>query len=135
MPDKLTDVADNSVGKITDSEIVKALECCNTEYEDYQCPHCPLLHKGCKKALVQNALDLINRLQAEKEELVGNADKLKAELFDKTEQLKTAKTEAYEEFAEWLKEAFSDFDELLERITPENIYKAIDDFFERKGVE
>ena len=31
--------------------------------------------------------DKINRLQAEKEELVGNIDKLKAELFDKTEQL------------------------------------------------
>lgn len=55
--------------KLTDSKIVKALECCNTEYDGYQCPHCPLIHKGCKKALIQNALDLINRLQAENERL------------------------------------------------------------------
>ena len=46
---------------MTDKEIIQALECCNTEYDDYQCPHCPMLHKGCKKELVQQSLDLINR--------------------------------------------------------------------------
>lgn len=126
--------------KLTDRETVKALS--NMTYGGHYCAKCKYDNgkgedrcglKGCK--IARYALDLINRLQAEKEELVGNIDKLKAELFDKTEQLKTAKTEAYEEFAEWLKEVFSDFDELLERITPENIYKAIDDFLKEKECE
>lgn len=101
MPDKLTDVTDNNVGKITDSEIVKAYEdkvnligSMTSVYLDEE--------DGLDLyEVMSNALDLINRLQAEKEELVGNIDKLKAELFNKTEQLKTAKAEAYEEFAEW----------------------------------
>jgi len=50
--------------KLTDNDIIKALECCNTEYDDYQCPHCPMLHKGCKKELIKQSLDLINRLMA-----------------------------------------------------------------------
>ena len=78
--------------KLTDSEIVKALECCRDI--DIKCETCQLwTDSECTKVLYQATIDLINRLQAEKEELVGNNDRLKAELFDKTEQLKTAKVE------------------------------------------
>ena len=81
MPDKLTDNLSNKSpilsNNLTDNEIKKALECCNTEYEDYQCPHCPLLHKGCKKALIQNAFDLINRQQAENEEFKAINESIK----------------------------------------------------------
>ena len=96
--------------------------------------------KGCDSKVwsieiykLENALDLINCLQAEEEELVGNNDKLKAEIERlkscvKTEEevreiakrtmeplvkeitreqidiaVKLAKTEAYKEFAEKLK--------------------------------
>ncbi len=74
MPDKklIDNLSNNSPilsNSLSDSEIKKALECCNTKLEDYQCPHCPLLHKGCKKALIQNALDLINRQKAEVENI------------------------------------------------------------------
>ena len=90
MPDKkLTDVTDNKFGEMSDSEIVKALECCIKWKRKGDCAKCPLYEsdKLCVKEIRILALDLINRLQAEKEELVGNIDKLKAELFDKTEQL------------------------------------------------
>ena len=81
--------------KTTDNEIVKALECCNSEY--YECPHCPLLHKGCKKTLLQNALDLINRQKAEIERLKTN---LNIELENyATEYDNKIKAEAYKEFA------------------------------------
>lgn len=47
MPDKLTDVTDNKVGKITDSEIVKALDICSKSnngcsYSKYSCKDCYL---------------------------------------------------------------------------------------------
>ena len=109
---------------MTDNEVVKALECCNTEYDEYQCPHCPLLHKGCKKALIQNALDLINRLKEKNEKLeeeVGKeftcfvGDPHKVEHCPYLEELETAKTEAYKEFAERL------FEEKLAVILLENV--------------
>ena len=77
--------------KLTDKEIANALECC-LDVSDSTCKNCPLFNitnstMVCSKIATKFALDLINRLQEENEELVGNIDKLKAELFDKTEQL------------------------------------------------
>lgn len=112
--------------KLTDSEIVKALECCNTEYEDYQCPHCPLLHKGCKKALVQNALDLINHLQAENERLKKENTDLDGANILLVATLKNAQTEAYKEFAERLKAVYEGFDDKNEVILYSNLLTAID---------
>ena len=54
--------------KLTDSEVVKALECCTTNVAS--CKDCPAFVKvdrsNCKKYF-RGALDLINRLQAENE--------------------------------------------------------------------
>ena len=61
MPDK----------KLTDNEIVKALECCKYEY-DTKCELCCYnfySRTGCRSELRRNALDLINRLQEENERL------------------------------------------------------------------
>lgn len=65
MPDKkLTDVTDIKVGKMTDSEIVKALECCINS----NCGECPMIDTdNCD--LDKLTLDLINRLQADKKNL------------------------------------------------------------------
>lgn len=67
MPDK----------KLTDSEIVKALECCYTT--GTPCEKCPLCDVDeCNDVLMAEYVkDLINRLQAENKELVGNIDRLK----------------------------------------------------------
>ena len=57
MPDKLTDL-----------EIKKAIECHIT----IDCDNCPLKNAGyCTKVLMENAIDLINRL----EERCGNNDR------------------------------------------------------------
>ena len=127
--------------KLTDSEIVRALDICakstnGCSHGEHTCEDCYLNGQPmCSAVLLQDAKNLINHLRIENEtvkalngRLVVLADRFRSEL-------KTAKAEAYEEFAEWLKEAFSDFNELLERITPKNIYKAIDDFLKEKGVE
>lgn len=57
--------------KLTNNEIIKALECCkNCESCDYETTDCPLgKEMECRSILAEYALDLINRLQAEKQDL------------------------------------------------------------------
>ena len=69
----LTDVTDNKVGKMTDNEIIKALKCCvftqscAFDEDKFYCHHG--YSKFCDKALLDDALDLINRQKAEIERL------------------------------------------------------------------
>ena len=81
--------------KLTDNEIIKALEdeIHFAEYVDSD--YC----SNVNLEIIKSALDLINRLQAEKEELVGNNDKLKAEI----ERL----TNAYKQCA-WERDVFAE---------------------------
>ena len=115
MPDK----------KLTDNEIVKALECMlgihNQDIEfSIDCRGCAfdgdtLCCENCSDGIAKAALDLINRLQAENEELKsaingfrGYEDKIKAE--------------AYKEFAERVKlEFYYEFDELIPSIMADRI--------------
>lgn len=68
--------------KPTDNEIKKALEC----RVKGKCPECPYFHSfpcdKCKK-LDKDALDLINRLQAENERLKEQNERLKKEVYRK----------------------------------------------------
>lgn len=67
--------------KFTDEETIEALECCQREY-DTDCEKCPYnkySRTGCRGALSEDTLDLINRQKAENEEFVGNIDRLKEE--------------------------------------------------------
>ena len=98
--------------KLTDKEIVKALECCITNnYGARECVECPLFScDTCKSDLCKYVLDLINRLQAENERLQQTVeDKGGLILID------NAKAEAYKEFAERLKEKiiveYNEYDE------------------------
>ena len=94
MPDKLTDL-----------EIVKALECCSKPVSE-NCKECPLCSTDCMEVDIEKlALDLINRLQAENERL-DRTVKEYAYLYDKhmNTPFNHIKAEAYKEFAERLKE-------------------------------
>ena len=88
---------------MTDKEIIKALECCTT---GKKCRECIMKDDGsCMSHIRKNALDLINRQQAEIERLTEEIRILQycnkvnisssAELHDR---LRTAKTEAIKEF-------------------------------------
>ena len=69
MPDK----------KLTDSEIVKALECC----VESDCDNCPWDEQtACNEYMKQDVLDLINRLQAENSNLLCNLTSLQNDLTD-----------------------------------------------------
>lgn len=56
---------------MTDNEIIKALETCNSPHSDYRCVSCPLYdtESNCKTALTVVALDLIYRQRAKIEDL------------------------------------------------------------------
>ena len=120
--------------KLTDKEIIKALECCKYEY-DTKCELCCYnfySRTGCRSELRRNALDLINRLQAKVEKCekvehfadktieTANAeierlnkeveielDKLNAEKNDVMHYKDQIKSEAVKEFAERLKEQYA----------------------------
>ena len=109
--------------KLSDNEIIKALECCiNTD-----CVNCPnwsgKWYRGMCNDFLPNVLDLINRQKAEIEEL-------KAIVFmDRTEAIKNLKAEAIKDFAERLKERcdaphwcvwLSDIDDVLEEMVGED---------------
>lgn len=107
MPDK----------KLTDNEIVKALECCSvgTFACDEQCPcfnsKSNLKITSCRFELIGDALDLINRQKAEIEEIKYKVKKWKEnyecsqvvvgdfrEIINKqARELKAAKAEAYKD--------------------------------------
>ena len=89
MPDK----------KLTDKEIVKALECCSDGHETCDC--CDLQNVYCcYSVLSKKSLDLINRQKAEIERLKKG---WKADVILTAD----AKAEAQREFAERLKEKSS----------------------------
>ena len=74
MPDK----------KLTDKEIIKALECCKYEY-DTKCELCCYnfySRTGCRGELRRNALDLITRQQAEIDSLRADLKRACAEIDD-----------------------------------------------------
>lgn len=100
MPDK----------KLTDNEIVKALECCII---DHLCNKCPLNKRraDCLK-IEQYTLDLINRLQAENEEHKQRLEtlmpfRIQLEASKKLEA--EIKAEAYKEFAEKYKDQIKNY--------------------------
>ena len=124
--------------KLTDKEIVKALECCsinkkctgcyfNTQTTDDMCP----------RVLMRNTLDLINRLQAENERLKKEVKNCKehykmacSERNEFLESLKTAKAEAYKECLEKVEQrdvSESDFYIMVKKTEFDNLLKDLVD--------
>ena len=91
--------------KLTDSEIVKALECCIGDEEGRNCFDCPLYEiDDCQLTMCQSALDLINRQKAENERLMRDVFTYQIR-WAKAESRETkAKAEAYKEFADKMDE-------------------------------
>ena len=81
--------------KLTDSEIVKALECCIDE--DYpNCSNCisvgcHITDRTCKEVMKSNALDLINRLQADCENYKQVAENQQKATMDRGFEIKRLK--------------------------------------------
>ena len=91
MPDK----------KLTDNEIIKALECCGA-FDDgcTECPYNEIFAVNCINYLCKDALDLINRLQEDSSGL----KKVQMQLDDLCKMHNIIKSEAYKECIEKVKE-------------------------------
>ena len=90
--------------KLTDEEIIKALEYCNADRNE--CDKC-VLQKECESnpfysAVAEHALDLINRQKSEIERLKGST--IVNNIMESQRIKREAKAEAYKEFAEKLKQ-------------------------------
>ena len=90
---------------MTDNEIIKALECCNRPANQTSCDDCPYQFstKKCSNLLIKDAIDLINRQQAEIEELKTQRRVLAFLYKEERKRRKTDKAEAIKEFVERLK--------------------------------
>lgn len=85
---------------MTDTEIIKALECCCKD----DCDNCPNTFGNCYSNLAGYALDLINRQQAEIERLKKKVEGLSEVLSDSIRiRYKEAQSEAVKEFADEFK--------------------------------
>lgn len=78
-------MADNKP-PLTDAEIIKALKCCIIG--DCQgCVYGETDQRHCKDDLMKNALDLINRLEADKEALIAGQETLQKVLAEKNAEI------------------------------------------------
>lgn len=89
---------------MTDSDIIKALECCTRDGECSACPMRGLKTIGCVERLIVSALDLIKRQQAEIERLEGLATNMEYCANHALDEIEKEKREAIKDFAERLKE-------------------------------
>lgn len=89
---------------MTDSDIIKALECCMSDGECAACPvRTPGILQGCVERLIVNALDLIKRQQAEIERLEGLATNMEYCANHALDEIEKEKREAIKDFADRLK--------------------------------
>ena len=98
MPDK----------KLTDKEIVKALELClENDFTERNCKHCPYEDDrlNCMDNMLEDTIDLINRLQADSKRL----KKVQMQLDDALKMYHVIKAEAYKEFAEKYKDQIKNY--------------------------
>jgi chaperonin cofactor prefoldin len=116
--------------RMTDDEIIKALKCC-IESLISSCRNCPYVEENrCKTAMMKDALDLINRQQAEVEKLTVNMNafglgmKIEAEKAEKA-QAEIEKLKAESQMADGYvdalvertkSEAIKEFDEQYKKI-------------------
>ena len=91
------------VNKLTDEQIVKALECCTTRNDCWGCPRHDSSVNACMELPMREVFDLIKRQKAEIERLKEKYDRarfnLQAVLNERADH-----SEAIKEFIEWLQE-------------------------------
>ena len=122
--------------KITDNDIKKALECCSKPHGE-GCNECPLHLTNCLNIdNGQLALDLINRLEAERDNLKESRDRWKqiAEDFDKASRNTEKEIEGLQAENERLKKGWK-ADILLTENTKAEAYKEFADRLKKEIIE
>ena len=90
--------------RLTDEQVIKALECCNQEDGCYECPYeFTCYDDKYKSILSKDALDLINRLKAENEKKSKAVVKAAQEVVDLKIELQAMRNAANSYKAEYEK--------------------------------
>ena len=130
---------------MTDNEIIKVLECCGRECSCEKCALNTWLDekRDCIGAILVNALDLINRLQDEKQALINGQETLQKHLTDKQGQIE--KFDNIENFAtKTIDTQHAEIERLKHRKTELQIRnqelqheksEAIKEFCEKRGIK
>ena len=102
--------------KLTDEQIIKALECCSTDVQENPCPKCAFYNKHrCSTLMLNAASDIINRQKVKiksLKQIINEQDKEVLKLQNRiifwrknlNYQPEKIKSEAIKDFAERLKE-------------------------------
>lgn len=104
------------------NEIIKALKCCAEHVRN--CAECPLNVTSldhCSTRLAQNALDLINRLQAENSNLTSDLTSLKKDLTSSQAEIERLKSECGNQSTLWKHNFESIFETAKETVREEAI--------------
>lgn len=92
---------------MNDNDVKKALECCKVCSSPEDCYECPYSEcdtkKGCVGDLINDSLDLINRLQAENERLTGYNENLQTANTALSNEILETKFKTRRDFADRLK--------------------------------
>ena len=115
---------------MTDNEIIKALECCINEDNDFMaCGNkgCAFMEckmgkdRECQYYMMKSVLNLINRQKAEIERLTINMNAFGLGMKREAERADTARAEAIKEVAERLKETIDDYPYVIDRLVKEMV--------------
>lgn len=95
--------------KLTDKEIIKALECCSND----ECSKCPFQDGVCsEKDVMKNSLDLINRQEAKIERLKEKSREDDKLLNDRVQEAVNAVSEANQKYVDSLEKRIEDYKHL-----------------------
>ena len=128
--------------KFTDEDVIRALECCKMPVGSGACNNCPFDYqrvkrltgsdKSCTMVMFDCALDLINRQEAEIEELRHKYELAVAEreanVKGFTDVIATAKSEAVKEFANSVKTYYDHIDKTVGVLINYTIDQKLKDF-------
>ena len=102
---------------ISDTEIIKALECCcgeeSTECVGKDCPFFVVPEADCVPIIARAALGLINRYKEEREALINGQETLQRYIVEQAAEIKTLRTTLLRDAAKALKEKLRTMDRLI----------------------
>jgi hypothetical protein len=126
--------------KLTDNEIVKALECC-WHSKDCVGNECPLFEpvNDCAQLMAMEALDLINRQQAEVERLQKEVDRLSQIVLYNDGIVSDLEKDLFNAKAEAIKELMFNLDEEISTYSSNgkglNVYAWLKNYVKEMGLK
>ena len=118
--------------KLTDEQVIKALECCSNTVSGGMCPICPIddEDKTCVTVLTENALDLLKRKDAEIDILIRKNNTLKDEIAELKAEIERLRIQQSNLIADYKQIAINAMKKFAERLKEDCLYDyEVKDYF------